>query len=223
MQFGQPNTLSDEAAPNRLSIQADGPGPLGVSQPLRPAAPQPVANRSWDTTGTAPVTRAPTRLRIPSLGSIIFIAFAIFTAFRLISSFVSSNEQPGPTTPGIAISTPASVGEIPSVRGTIAFGTGEDGGCGVIGQAESFGVGTGVWWTAFLSSEQAGTGRVQLLVKRDGRQVDQSIGPGDDSTEPWDVLCASEPITQPDLGTYRVEVRSYDGLTLLASGTFARR
>ena len=178
--------------------------------------------RSWDASGTTPAARPQTRLRIPSLGSIIFIGFAIFTALRLIGGLASSDEQPTVTQPAGVLATPAANGATPSKPGTVSFGTAEDANCGVTDRAEAFPAGVAVWWTAYLSSEQRGTDRVQVLVKHDGRQVGQSIGPGEDSTEPWDVLCAGNSITQPEPGVYRVEVRTYDGLKLLAAGEFRR-
>ena len=99
------------------------------------------------------------------------------------------------------IATPAANGLTPSKPGTIYFGTAEDANCGVTDRAEAFAAGVAVWWSAYLSSEQGGTDRVQVLVKHDGRQLDQSTGPAEDSAEPWDSCAPGNRSRSPSPGS----------------------
>lgn len=209
---GEPNVLSDAATPNTLST-----GPV---RRTTPPGPTPQVNESSLAPGSrataAPSTPAARRtgLRLPSFGTVIFLGFLAITGFRLIGEFVRGLDLESPA--------PISTGEQPVVAGTMVFGIGSDGDCGVVGRARQFGPGTEVWWSALLSTEQSPDAEVVIIVRRDGAEISREDVPADPSFGTWSVLCSSKPIVDSSEGLYRVEVWDKGVTTLHAVGEFRR-
>jgi hypothetical protein len=199
---GEPNVLSDAAVPNRLSTMPERP--TGVQVAARPAT------ETWPATGTA---TPKARMRLPSFGTIIFLGFPAITAFRLFGQFVGGLASPTPTP---AIVTPGQ----PVEPGSIIFGTGSDGACGVTGSDKEFAAGTEVWWSATLSNEQEPDAEVVVIVSRDDVQIEREDVPADASVGTWSVLCSSGPVDAADAGTYRVEVWDVSLKQLHAAGEY---
>lgn len=198
---GEPNVLSDAAVPNTLSTAT--PSPARVLQATHSGSEGTLA------TGTA----APTaRVRLPSFGTVIFLVFLGITGFRLVGEFIRGLEAtPTPATlaPGQAVA-----------PGSIVFGTDSDGDCGVRDRRYDFAPGTGVWWSARLSSEQAPDADVIVTVSRNGVEVSREDVPAEPSAGRWLILCGGSPVDATDPGIYRVEVRDASGTVVHAVGEF---
>jgi hypothetical protein len=90
---GEPNVLSDQAIPNRLSTMGPPASAAGARRPPRPAQAGPgmTRRRTGTSAPSQPATDdAPPAQRLPSFGTVLFIAFLLLTIFRLISSFLSN-------------------------------------------------------------------------------------------------------------------------------------
>jgi hypothetical protein len=177
---------------------------------------QPQVNETWLATGatvTTGTTATKSRVRVPSFGTLIFLAFLAITGFRIVGEFVRGLElEPPPastTAPGGAIA-----------PGSIVFGLDSDGDCGVVDSASRFAPGTAVWWSAELSTEQAPEAEVVIIVRRDGIEVEREDVPPDPSFGTWSVLCSGKPIDETDAGLYRVEVWDKTITTLHAVGEY---
>jgi len=165
--------------------------------------------RTWLSTGTA----APKARRLPSFGTVIFLGFLAVTALRVFGQFVGGLASPTPT-PAIVVPGQA------VVPGTIIFGTGSDGDCGVAGTDKQFAAGTEVWWSATLSSQQEPDAEVVVIVYRDDVQVNREDVPADPSFGNWSELCSGDPVDATEVGTYRVEVWDDSVKLLHAVGEF---
>jgi hypothetical protein len=221
MRVGEPNVLSDAATPNVLSTQAGRPKPLPVNRSgqqvvLRPAVPTAAGSEGWLTTGQA---AAPSRVRLPSFGTLIFLGFLAITAFRLVGEFASGITTP---TAGPVATSPAGPGG-GAPPGPITFGTGLGSDCDVTGLADEFGPADEVWWSAQLATMQPPEASAIVIVRRNGVEVDHQLVPPDASVGEWSVLCAGEPIDLHDPGTYRVEVWTKDESVLHAAGEYRVR
>jgi hypothetical protein len=212
---GDPNVLSDAATPNRLSSEAGRPRSVPIGTLEAP---------TW----TPPTVATPRRSRrIPSLSTVLFVGFVVFTAIRFLGQAVgeSAPEAPVATTPGDGSGSKASAGpessSAPAEPGAISFGTGSDGDCGVTGDAVEFDVGADIWWSAQLSTVQPPEAGAVVLVHRDGEEVSRETVSPDTSAGEWDVLCSTEPVAERGGGDYQVEVWDADEVVLLAVGEYS--
>jgi hypothetical protein len=210
---GEPNVLSDAATPNVLSTPVARPLAPAVSRSVagdQPAA-IPQANQGWLATGQpAPASR----VRLPSFGTLIFLIFLAITAVRVIGEMASSFVEPTTAPAG------SSGGAAP---GPISFGARQGSDCDVNGVSVEFGTETDVWWSAELATVQPPDAAAVVIVRRDGAEVTREDIPADPSFGEWSVLCAVEPITLHDPGTYRVEVWNGDVTVLHAAGEYRIR
>jgi hypothetical protein len=217
--IGDPNVLSDAATPNRLSTEAGRPKGLPVGTRETP---------TWTpATTAAPTVRAPQRSRrVPSLSTVLFVGFVVFTAIRFLGQTVGESAPVAPvaTSPGDAPGAIRSSDPEPSLApaepGAISFGTGSDGDCGVTDDAIAFNVGTDVWWSAQLSAGQPPEAGAVVIVHRDDAEISRETVPPDTSVGEWDVLCSSEPVAEQGRGDYRVEVWDENTIELLAVGEY---
>jgi len=208
---GEPNVLTDAATPNTLASMGGRPASIQVGSGAGPRVGTREGSAGWLATGT---TGARPRGRLPSIGTVIFLGFLAVTGFRLFGEFVR-----GLATETPVVSTPAAPGKaIPP--GSIAFGSGSDGNCGVVGRADSFPPGTEVWWTASLSTKQAPDAEVTVVVRLDGAEVEREAVPPDSSIGTWSVLCGGKPINESSPGLYRVEVWDPTITTPYAAGEY---
>lgn len=212
---GDPNVLSDAATPNRLSTEAVRPKSVPIG--TREAVP------GW----TPPAGTAPQRSRrIPSLSTVLFVGFVIFTAIRFLGQAAGESPPAAPvaTSPGEGPVSTASPGaessQGPAEPGLIMFGTGSDGDCGVTSAAVLFDVGADVWWSAQLSALQPPEAGAMVVVLRDTEEVSREKVPPDTSVGEWDVLCSTEPVAEQGGGDYRVEVWDLNSVVLLAVGEY---
>jgi hypothetical protein len=217
MRVGEPNVLSDAATPNVLSTQTRRPQPLAVgpmqSATFAPTAPRPQANEGWLATGQAAPAR---RVRLPSVGTLIFLGFVAITAVRLLGQFASGIT--GPTTEP-AVTAPADPGSVVP-PGPVTFGTGQGTDCDVTGVTAEFDRNTDVWWSAQLSTVQSAEASAVVIVRKGGEEVHRELVPPDTSFGEWSVLCAGEPLTLHEPGTYRLEVWNKEETVLHAAGEY---
>lgn len=213
---GEPNVLSDAATPNVLSTPSTRPLAPAVTRPApfrasgNPAE-IPQSNEGWLATGQpAPAARR----RLPSFGTLIFLIFLAITAVRVIGEMASSFVDPTTAPAG------SSGGAAP---GPISFGARQGSDCDVNGVSVEFGTETDVWWSAELATVQPPDAAALVIVRRDGAEVAREDIPADPSFGEWSVLCAVEPITLHDPGTYRVEVWNGDVTVLHAAGEYRIR
>lgn len=217
---GEPNVLSDAATPNVLSTQTGRPQPLAV-RPAQPGAvatrgQAPQANETWLATGqTAPASR----IRLPSVGTLIFLGFLAITAVRFLSEFAGGITEP--TGEPVVTTAPAPGSSVEP--GQVTFGTGQGTDCGVTGAAAEFGPNVDVWWSAQLATVQPPDASAVVIVRRGGEEVHREFVPPDTSFGKWSVLCAGEPLTLHEAGTYRLEVWSEDETVLHAAGEYRIR
>ena len=212
---GEPNVLSNQATPNVLSTEgspARAPASAGAvapaTAPARPAAARPVT--VTDRTPPPASAEAPARtLRAPSLSTIIFVGFLLFTAARFIGNFGADEADPT-TAPG-----PADVGVI-----TFGLGLGDD--CKLLEPAETFGRSDEVWWRAEMILEQDADAEVVVRAYHDEGQIERYEVPPEPEFGDWDVLCAGEPIGANQAGAYRVEVWDGAEKVLLATGVYTK-
>ena len=200
---GEPNVLSNAAAPNTLSGQTTRP--LGVQMGTREGA------DGWLTTG---ITARRSGVRLPSFGTLIFLGFLAITGFRLLGEFAEGLAQATPDATGAA--TPGEAAE----PGTIVFGTKSDGDCGVLETGTAFAAGTSIWWSAQLPTRQSPDTAVVVIVRRDGAEVDREDVPPDPDIGSWSVLCSGDPVVESISGVYRVEVWDVTVTTLHAAGEY---
>ena len=95
---GEPNVLSDQATPNRLStLGTPGSSKLPAMAPTGPAA-RPATARPTIATGRparpAEDDAGPRQRRLPSLSTLLFIGFLVFTAARFLSNIGAGNDDP---------------------------------------------------------------------------------------------------------------------------------
>jgi hypothetical protein len=201
---GQPNQLSDAAAPNRLSVESTpGTGALAGTRQGTLAGPG----------GTA--LAPPRRWQIPSLSTLLFLGFVALTAIRLVGAAVE-DALPATPAPTTLVAAPSGAPE----PGPITFGTGSDGDCGVVEAAARFDAGTDVWWSAELATEQPASADAVVIVLRNGVRVDREYVAPDESVGVWGVLCSTVPVAQKIAGTYRVEVWDGEMTVLHAAGEY---
>jgi hypothetical protein len=217
---GEPNVLSDAATPNVLSTPAARPLAPAVNRSASPGTGSPAvvspANQGWLATGQpAPAPR----VRLPSFGTLIFLGFLAITAIRVIGEVASGITEP---TTAPAPTAPAAPGG-GAAPGPISFGGKQGSDCGVAAVSVEFGPEVDVWWSAELATVQPADAAAVVIVLRNGTEVDREEVPADPSFGEWSVLCAVEPITLHDPGTYRVEVWNEDVTVLHAAGEYRIR
>jgi len=226
---GEPNVLSNQATPNQLSTMGSAkrtPGAPNVpssarAQPVRAA---PASGRStvgWPS--TVPATRptapkeaeeAPRTRRLPSFGTLLFIAFVIYWLARALGS--ADFALPGQTT------APAQGGIVSGTVGVVTFGRGLDDACSLEQPGDSFERGAQVWWRAELTEAQGADVAVVVRAYRDEGRIDRYEIPPEPELGTWDVLCAGEPVRGYQTGAYRVEIWDAPEQTLLAVGGYTK-
>lgn len=236
--------LSNQAIPNQLSTTGGAgatlptTGGTGATPPTTgPATPstRPVATRPTSPAGPPAqppedgAARRPRRL--PSLSSLLFIGFLVFSAVRFFNS-TGADEADPTTVPRQTAAAPQSTPPRPTTSrgpaatqgqvGTVTFGTSLGDECALTGGADTFQETAAVWWRADLEYTQPPDADALVLTFRDSIQVDREFVPADPAYGEWSVLCAATPTKGTFNGTYRVEVWNGDRSVLLASGEFTR-
>jgi hypothetical protein len=228
---GDPNVLTGEAKPNRLSNETAPSKPIAVSASTlstqaRPGtsqttqATQATPPRTWTPSAPRPQpipvqADEPARRRI-SLPTLIFLGFLALTGFRLLNEFAQSFGDSTPTpTPA------AAVAATPRPAGPVTFGTDMSDSCEISGQAASFTNGTDVWWLARMPTRQSKDAIVVVRVLFEGDQIVRDVWPPDGTTF-WTVMCDG-PVSQDKPGSYRVEVWNEDETVLQATGEYEVR
>lgn len=150
--------------------------------------------------------------RLPSFGTLLFIAFAIYWAVRAFGNAGFGGADPT-TAPA-----PGGGGAV----GVVTFGTGLDDDCLLARTADRFPIAADVWWRADLNSEQAADAAVVVRSYRDEGQIDRREVPAEPGFGVWDVLCAGEPVPGYQAGVYRVEVWDATESMLLAVGGYSK-
>jgi len=229
--------LSNQAIPNRLSTmpdtvqpsrargarqaaggarQAAGASPPGLPEPRTAVPPKQAPGR--ERSSPVPSGR---RVRLPSLGTIVFIGFLALTVARFMGqSLPFGGPTPRPTgAPGGAGPTASQ----PFAPGAVWFGTSLSGDCDLSEQASIFTGPVPVWWRAELSVVLGADDGVLVLTFRDDTEIDREQFPPDPAFSAWDILCGSHPITDDNAGAFKVEVWRADRSMRLATGMFLRR
>jgi hypothetical protein len=152
------------------------------------------------------------RRRLPSFGTLLFIAFVVYWAIRALGN--AGIGLPFPTT----APAPGGGGTV----GTVTFGLALDDECGLTQPAGAFAIDADVWWRAELGSEQPPDAEAVVRTYRDGGQIERQEVPAEPEFGAWDVLCAGEPVAGNQPGTYRVEVWNGDESALLAAGSYTK-
>lgn len=161
----------------------------------------------------APSDGAPARgRRLPSFGTLLFIAFAVYWAVRAFGN--AGFGEPAPTT----APAPGGGGAV----GVVTFGTGLDDECTLIASGDRFPTAADVWWRAELATEQAADAAVVVRSYLDESRIDRREVPAEPEFGEWDVLCAGEPVPGRQAGTYRVEVWDASETVLLATGGYTK-
>jgi hypothetical protein len=167
----RPNTLSEEARPNILSVGT----PVAVGRPAGATSPpRPIP-------GPPTTTRRGARSRgNPAHGLILFLVLALFAYARL--SNLGSGSGGGsfgdlPTTAPIAVE-PTTVPNY----GFIEFGTSLGSQCVVSHLNVVFPLGTHLFWWAHLALNQGPDQTVAWFLSFDGEVIDQGTGPHDHPT-----------------------------------------
>jgi hypothetical protein len=215
----RPNTLSEEARPNVLSIGT----PVATGRPGGPAPTPATAARTPATTAPTGWTQTPTRRAAQSRGNplrglflfLVFVFVAIARFANLGSDFGSGPFGDQPTT-APAAEEPTNVPN----NGFIDFGTSLGNDCALSHLNAVFPVGTRVYWWAHLALTQRPDQTVAWFLTFDDVEIDKGTGPSDHPTGTWDGICGDQPLIDQGSGTYRLELWEADKTVLLAAGTY---
>lgn len=212
---GEPNVLSGQAIPNRLSTMGTTSRPtLPATAPAQPS-PRPLATTPTTVPSrpaqapTDATERGPRARRLPSLSTLIFIGFLVFTAARFLGNMGFGDADP--TTP------PGGSG-----AGVVTFGTSLDEECELTQPSNRFARIDDVWWRADLAATQGADAAAVVRMYQDEGQIERHDVPAEPEVGEWDVLCAAEPVPGHEPGTYRVEVWDAAEKELLATGAYTR-
>jgi hypothetical protein len=205
----RPNTLSEEAAPNVLSVGTPVAAgrPAGATSPVRPVQAPPTA------------TRRGTRSRgNPARGLILFLVFGFFAFARLsnLGSGLGGGSFGDQPTTQPAAEEPTTVPNY----GFIDFGTSVGDHCVLSNMDKVFPVGTHVYWWAHLGLNQRSDQTVVWFLSFNDTEIDKGTGPSDHPTSTWDGICGDQPLLDQGAGTYRLEIWDPDKTVLLATGTY---
>jgi hypothetical protein len=229
---GEPNVLSNQAMPNRLSTM--GTGARSASPKRAPA--------TGTASGAEPVTAGPTastgRPAPPSTGgaaprarrsltvnSLIFIGFLVFTVMRFINSGGADDADPLRSSPPTSVPKPSLIARptVDSSPGKVVFGesTTHDG-CDLEKGTTRFRTGIDVYWQAEAARTVQADETVVFLATYDGVEVDrEKILPDPDVGE-WAILCAGRAVPGYRAGLYRVEIWDETEQELLSSGEYTK-
>jgi hypothetical protein len=209
----RPNELSIELVPNRLSV-LEGQRPGRLAQGL-----QAVVTETAGTPQHAGQARARPRRGI-NLSTIVTAAFfLLILGGRLLGDLGSRQATPRSTSD--AQGGVEALAYAPS--GTVVFGHGSNGRCGITDRATEFDAGEDVWWTATLPTPLDPSQKVRWRVLRLAVVQVERVGPGETPTGAWDRLCGAGPLSFDDPGNYAFEVRGRDDDRLFAIGRFTLR
>lgn len=205
----RPNTLSEEARPNVLSIGTPVAAgrPAGATSPPRGiTAPPTTARRGARSRGN------------PARRFFLFLILAFFAYARFANLGSDSGGGPfgdQPTT-APAVEEPSAVPNY----GFVEFGTSVGSHCVLAHTDEVFPVGTHVFWWAHLAINQRPDQTVAWFLSLDGEAIDKGIGPSDHPTSSWDGICGDKALLDEGAGMYRLEVWDPAMTVLLAAGDF---
>jgi hypothetical protein len=218
---GEPNVLSDQAIPNRLSTStksASAPS-TPVPVPVRPAAARPTTATGRPAEAPAD-DEAPRRRRVPSLSTLIFVGFLVFTAARFLNNMGEGGADP--TTAPRPTAAPGATAP-PGPAGVVSFGTSLGDDCELDGVAGAFSRAADVWWRADLETVQSPDADALVVTFHDDAQIGREFVAADPEFGEWSVLCAGKPTMGASVGRYRVEVWDGPRTVLLATGVFERK
>lgn len=174
----------------------------------------------------APDEAGPARVRrLPSLSTLLFIAFLIYAVVRAVGNagFGTSDPTTAPRpTPGAG----ATLGAMPTVDsrpGKVVFGESiTQDGCKLSKSNTRFTIGIDIWWQAEMTRTIEADETVIYVAMRDGVEFErETIAPDPDVGE-WQVLCAGRPVDGSRPGRYRVEIRDASGVEILSSGEYTK-
>ena len=211
---GEPNVLTGQATPNQLSTMGTTSRPTPPAMAPTQAATRPLANQPAIPAGMPPrppseatPAAGPRVRRLPSLSTLIFIGFLLFTAARFLGN--AGFGFADPTTP-------------PGSAGVVTFGTSLDEDCALTQPGNRFARIDDVWWRADLAATQGADAATVVRMYHDEDQIERHDVPAEPNLGEWDVLCAAEPVAGRGAGEYRVEVWDAPEQQLLATGTYTR-
>jgi len=240
---GEPNVLSNQAIPNVLSTQtspvsaasaanaasaAIAPSAASAAapstSPARPGAVRPTVATDRPA-APAPDQAARRTIRVPSLSTIIFLGFLLFTAARFLGNLELGGADP--TTAPQATSGPRpTLGSMPTVNsapGKVVFGESvTQDGCKLVKSNTRFRLGIDVWWQAEMTRLVEGDETVVYVAFRDGDEVDRETIPPDSEVGEWSVLCGGRAVPGYRPGLYRVEIWDESETELLSSGEYTK-
>jgi hypothetical protein len=225
---GEPNVLSDQAIPNRLSTMGK-PGGIAspAAAPNRPTT-QPVLAPSQPISRSQPdprIEQAPRPRRRFSPGALITVAFVIFAVARFLNNLDLGGAAG--TGPPLATTEPRpsllARPTIDSSPGLVVFGESVTAnGCDLEHVAVRFRAGIDIWWQAEMSHLVDADATVVYVATRDGLEVDREVLPPDPEVGEWTVLCGGRPVPGYVPGEYRIEIRNEAETEVLSSGTFTK-
>jgi len=221
--------LSNQAIPNQLSTMPGSARP--TVEPAEHGTP--VHRRVAAQSGQAPPQQAPRDeaaapgpvrrgIRLPSLGTIIFVGFIALTLSRFVGQALPDiGPTPRPTSAPQGVATPPA--SEPVAPGTVWFGQSVTDDCRLAGRASIFTGPVRVWWRAQLSTVLGASDGVLVLTFRDGEQIDRDAMAPDPGASASDIVCADHFVPDSRAGTFKVEVWRTDRSERLAIGVFLRR
>lgn len=226
---GEPNVLSNQATPNRLStmgtpgrsVAPTGPAPEPASSQARSRPRVAAGGRTPEPTDAS----SPRRRSLPSLGTILTVGFVLFWVARFLGN--AGVSLPGSTTAPLATTQPRpTLGARPTIDsspGNVVFGESitEDG-CDLINSDTRFQTGRDIWWQAEMTRVIGADESVVYVAKRDDVEIDRETVPPDPEVGEWQILCAGRAVPGSLPGSYRVEIWDADQSVLLSAGEYTK-
>jgi len=198
----RPNELSIDLVPNKLSVlEGARPGRSATPTRGRVAKPSSFGQR-----------RSGRRVGLSGL-----LTAGLFVAILVSRLLGAAGAGDAPSQGPAGVAEPGA--PMRAAPGHVVFGLVRASECRVGSQANSFGTGDAIWYTARFTSPRDAGEQARLRILRGEAVQSETIAPDRSPTSSWDVLCGG-PFTFQASGTYRVEVRDIDDGNLLASGVF---
>lgn len=235
---GEPNVLSNQAIPNRLSTIAGAGRPANptMGPTATPSRPRSTASTTARQSPGAPALPRPSvadgdsetrrrALTLPSLRSLLFIGFLVLAAARFFNG-VGSGEVDPTTAPRTSAGPQATLGALPTVDsspGKVVFGESiTNDGCKLTRSGTLFVTGIDIWWQAETTRVVGADESVVYIAMRDGVEFEHETIPPDPDVGAWSILCAGQPVAGSWPGLYRVEIRDEAEGELLSSGEYTK-